>query len=272
MSKISIHVIQTGFITVNRTVTTQTKSLNPLTKLGFISCKKNRKQYPIACFLIEHPKGLILVDTGWHKRVRKEEHKELGLQRLIHRATLPEGQSIDEQLSKRGILPGDLDYVLLTHLHSDHVSGVRQLKDAKYIFASREEILESNKRVIRYLQKLWDGVDLTCFEFDQTGIGPSGFSYDLFGDKSVQLIHAPGHSVGLFMVKVMNSDGEYILITSDAALVNTSYEEIIIPAHVMNPYDLKKALLWINKVSKDPLCKKILTSHDLDLKEEIITL
>lgn len=272
MSKISIHVIQTGFITVDRTVTTQTKSLNPLTKLGFISCKKNRKQYPIACFLIEHPKGLILVDTGWHKRVRTEEHKELGLQRLIHRATLPKGQSIDEQLSKRRILPGDLDYVLLTHLHSDHVSGVRQVKDAKYIFASREEILESNKRVMRYLQKLWNDIDLTCFEFDQTGIGPSGQSYDLFGDKTVQLIHAPGHSVGLFMVKVMNSAGEYILITSDAALVNASYEDIIIPAHVMNHYDLKKALLWINNVSKDSLCKKILTSHDLSLKEEIITL
>lgn len=272
MSKINIHVIQTGYITVDRATTTQTKTLNPLTKLGFISCKKNRKQYPVMCFLIEHAKGLILVDTGWHKRVRKEERKELGLQRLIHHAHLPDGQAIDEQLIKRGILPEDLDYVLLTHLHSDHVSGLRQVKDAKYIFASREEILESNKRVIRYIQNLWDGVDLTCFEFDQTGVGPNGQSYDLFGDGNIELIHAPGHSSGLFMVKVKNEAGDYVLLTSDAALVNKSFEEIIIPAHVMNHDALKKALTWINKTSKDPHCKRILTSHDLSLKEEVITL
>ncbi|WP_414049190.1 N-acyl homoserine lactonase family protein [Macrococcus animalis] len=272
MSKINIHVIQTGYITVDRATTTQTKTLNPLTKLGFISRKKHRKQYPVMCYLIEHTKGLILVDTGWHKRVRKEERKELGLQRLIHRAYLPKGQSIDEQLTSRGILPEDLDYVLLTHLHSDHVSGLRQVRDAKYIYASREEILESNKRVIRYIQKLWDGVDLTCFEFDKTGVGPNGLSYDLFGDGSIELIHAPGHSPGLFMVKVMDDDGNYILLTSDAALVNESFEQIKVPAHVMNHDALKEALKWINNISKDPKCKKILTSHDLSLKEEIITL
>ncbi|WP_414055737.1 N-acyl homoserine lactonase family protein [Macrococcus equi] len=272
MSKINIHVIQTGHITVDRAVTMHTKSLNPLTRLGFISCKKNRKRYPVVCFLIEHPKGLILVDTGWHKNVRRNERKELGMQRLIHHAHLPKGHAIDEQLLKRGIVPTDLDYILLTHLHSDHVSGLRQVKDAKYIFASRDEILESNKRVIRYIQKLWEGVDLTCFEFDETGVGPNGLSYDLFGDGSIELIHAPGHSPGLYMVKISNTSGEYVLLTSDAALINHSFEEVMVPTHVMNREALKKALKWINTTSKDPKCKKIFTSHDVTLKEEIIQL
>lgn len=272
MARISIHIIKTGFITVDKVTTTQTKSWNPLTRLGFISSKRNQRTYPVACFLIEHPKGLILVDTGWHKTVRTDECKELGLQRLIHRATLPEGESIDEQLSKRGILPKDLDYVLLTHLHSDHVSGLRQVKDAKFIFASREEILESNKRIIRYVQKLWEDVDLNCFEFDDTGIGPSGKSYDLFGDGSIELIHAPGHSAGLFMVKIKNENGEFVLLTSDAALVDDSFQNVIVPTHVMNKDELLEALIWINKESTDAHCKHILTSHDSRLEEKVIYL
>lgn len=272
MAKIKIHVIQTGWITVDRATTVNPRTLNPLTKLGFMTRKKNRAQYPVMCFLIEHPKGLILVDTGWHKRVRTAECKELGMQRLIHRAHLPEGQSIDEQLKKRGILPADLDYVLLTHLHSDHVSGLRQVKDAKFIFTSREEMLASKKRVIRYLQGLWEGIDLTCFEFEETGVGPCGMSYDLFGDGTIELIHAPGHSAGLFMVKVMNDDGEYVLLTSDAALVNKSFESLLVPAHVMNYGELNKALHWIHQTSKDRQCLRVITSHDLSLKEEVINI
>ncbi|MCE4957300.1 N-acyl homoserine lactonase family protein [Macrococcoides caseolyticum] len=272
MANINIHVIQTGYITVDRAMTTQKKSLNPLTHLGFMTSKKNRVQYPVMCFLIEHPEGLILVDTGWHKCVRTEECKELGLQRLIHRAHLPANQSIDEQLYQRGILPEDLDYVLLTHLHSDHVSGLRQVKHAKYIFTSREEMLASSKRVIRYLQKFWDNVDLTCFEFDDTGIGPQGKSYDLFGDGSIELIHAPGHSAGLFMVKIMNKQGKYVLLTSDAALIDASYEQIMLPKHVMNRDALLGALKWIHRTRQDSNCVRILTSHDLNLKEEIISI
>ncbi|WP_081823383.1 MBL fold metallo-hydrolase [Selenomonas sp. ND2010] len=35
--------------------------------------------------------------------------------------------------------PQDIDYVLLTHLHSDHASGLRQLKAAKHILVSEED-------------------------------------------------------------------------------------------------------------------------------------
>ena len=42
-------------------------------------------------------------------------------------------------MANLGIKPKDLDYVVLSHLHSDHVSGVKMLIDAKNIITSEEE-------------------------------------------------------------------------------------------------------------------------------------
>jgi glyoxylase-like metal-dependent hydrolase (beta-lactamase superfamily II) len=55
---------------------------------------------------------------------------------LLNQGVLPLGESLVEQLARKNIHPKDIDYVLLTHLHSDHASGLRQLKEAKHILVS----------------------------------------------------------------------------------------------------------------------------------------
>lgn len=104
---------------------------------------------PVSTYLIEHPKGRILVDTGWHREMspegvydRKAQINSLGSWQLymVNQGRIARGQAIDEQLSKMGMKPSDIDYVLLTHLDCDHANGLTQLKGAKHILVARDEM------------------------------------------------------------------------------------------------------------------------------------
>ena len=92
---------------------------------GITTPNKNLLWLPVSAYLVEHPKGRILVDTGWHREMspegvydRKAQIKSLGSYILyrINQGRIASDEAIDEQLAARGIKPSDLDYVLLTHL------------------------------------------------------------------------------------------------------------------------------------------------------------
>ena len=92
---------------------------------------KHQVALPVSTYLIEHPKGLILIDTGWHTDNRTKQLRNLSFQYPINKADLPEGQAIHEQLIKLGYKPSDIDYILMSHMHCDHADGLRLVKQAK---------------------------------------------------------------------------------------------------------------------------------------------
>ena len=92
---------------------------------------------PVSAYLIEHPKGKFLVDTGWAREMspngefdKKAQIKSLGTVMLyeVNQGRIGLGQCIDEQLLAIGIRDSDLDAVLLIHLDCDHANGLVQLK------------------------------------------------------------------------------------------------------------------------------------------------
>ena len=85
----------------------------------------DRMWLPVSCYLITHPKGRILVDTGWHRSMSPNgvldacaQVKSLGSRLLykVNQGVVALGETVDEQLADRGIAPSDLDFVLLSHL------------------------------------------------------------------------------------------------------------------------------------------------------------
>lgn len=52
---------------------------------------------PVSAYLIEHPKGLVLIDTEWHRDVRENQIKHMSWKlNLASKARLHEGEAIDE--------------------------------------------------------------------------------------------------------------------------------------------------------------------------------
>lgn len=69
MENIKIHVLQTGTVCVDLALPFKSESKKTIAYTGIGRNQKNRLWLPVSAYLIEHPKGLILFDTGGHREV-----------------------------------------------------------------------------------------------------------------------------------------------------------------------------------------------------------
>ena len=276
-----IHVMHTGEVRVSPYLPFGGDNCNLLKASGMTTPKEDWIWLPVSVYLIEHPKGLILVDTGWHRDMspegvydKKAQIKSLGSRVLynVNQGQIPLGEAVDEQLATMGIKPSDLDYVLLTHLDCDHANGLRAVKDAKHILVAAEELECARKNgFIRYKKKWWEGVDMQTIEWNGTE-GPAGKSFDLFGDGSIKMINIPGHCDGLCAVKITREDGKYVLLFSDGGYATKSWKEMITSGVSLDKEMQRKSLMWIREQSMDANCIESLATHDTDIKPHVIEL
>ena len=276
-----IHVLHTGEVRVSPYLPFGGDNCNLLKASGMTTPKEDWIWLPVSVYLIEHPKGLILVDTGWHRDMspegvydKKAQIKSLGSRVLynVNQGQIPLGEAVDEQLATMGIKPSDIDYVLLTHLDCDHANGLRAVKDAKHILVAAEELECARKNgFIRYKKKWWEGVDMQTIEWNGTE-GPAGKSFDLFGDGSIKMINIPGHCDGLCAVKITREDGKYVLLFSDGGYATKSWKEMITSGVSLDKEMQRKSLMWIREQSMDANCIESLATHDTDIKPHVIEL
>ena len=276
-----IHVLHTGEVRVSPYLPFGGDNCNLLKASGMTTPKEDWIWLPVSVYLIEHPKGLILVDTGWHRDMSPEgvydkaaQIKSLGSRVLynVNQGQIPLGEVVDEQLATMGIKPADLDYVLLTHLDCDHANGLRAVKNAKHIIVAQEELDCARKNgFIRYKKKWWEGVDLQTIEWNGTE-GPAQKSFDLFGDGSIKMINIPGHCDGLCAVKITREDGKYVLLFSDGGYATKSWKEMITSGVSLDKEMQRKSLQWIREQSMDANCVESLATHDTDIKPHVIEL
>ena len=276
-----VHVLHTGEVRVSPYLPFGGDNCNLLKASGMTTPKEDWIWLPVSVYLIEHPKGLILVDTGWHRDMSPEgvydkaaQIKSLGSRVLynVNQGQIPLGEAVDEQLEAMGIKPADLDYVLLTHLDCDHANGLRAVKDAKHIIVAQEELDCARKNgFIRYKKKWWEAVDLQTIEWNGTE-GPAQKSFDLFGDGSIKMINIPGHCDGLCAVKITREDGRYVLLFSDGGYATKSWKEMITSGVSLDKEMQRKSLQWIREQSMDANCIESLATHDTDIKPHVIEL
>lgn len=193
---IKIHIFHTGKVKVD--VAIPYKERNPLAAAGFFRGEDKKTELPVSCYLIEPPRGRVLIDSGWNsKYVTEKPHRFFGLLDQISTPILEPGESIDCQLANMHLKPSDINYLFFSHLDFDHTSGLALLEGVRSVQAAEEEIADAKKYFYRYVRKNWEFADLKPFYYDKTGIGPVGKSHDVFQDGSVLLVNTPGHSHGI---------------------------------------------------------------------------
>ena len=282
MAGIRIHVFHTGEVCVAPDLPFGGDNSNAIKASGVFGDRSERIWLPVSAYLIEHPKGKFLVDTGWARDVspngefdKKAQIKSLGSVLLyeVNQGRIGLRQCIDEQLLEMGIKDSDIDAVLITHLDCDHANGLKQVRGAKKFMVSADEVKFANKvtNKVRYYKGWWEGIDLTEFEWNDTQ-GPVGKSYDLLGDGSIELINIPGHADGLYAVKIRNEEGKFVLLFSDGGYARKSWEEMITSGIAADKELQKKSLAWIRKQSLDENCIESLANHDPDIAPHVIEL
>lgn len=267
---VKIHILHCGQVQLDEALPFAQHTVNPLASMGLFRSKKHQVRLPVSAYLIEHPRGLVLIDTGWHPGLRGDQSKIVGrLHYQITKAVLPAGQAIDEQLQKRGVGPQDLDYVILTHLHCDHVGGLQLVSAARNILTSAEEWQCAQNDRLRYVQTMWQGIDIQTFPLRPSRYGPRGRSFDLFGDDSLVFVHAPGDSLGL-VATLIQREGRSVLLTSDCGYGRDSWEKMILPGIMVNQKLMRDSLLWVKSWAQDPRCIETIANHDPEVVEHII--
>lgn len=179
---------------------------------------------PIYAWVIEHPEGLIVVDTGIPSDANAPIYfpPYMPLIRRAAKFDISPEQEIGPQLRAIGFAPEDVRWVVLTHLHQDHDGGLHYFPNAEFMVSQAEWAAAKGfkGRMSGYLNHKWpEWFAPSLVNFDDRALGsfPGSFTLTQAGD--VQLVPTPGHSAGHLSVVVQDSD-HTVFIGGD-----TSYSE-----------------------------------------------
>jgi glyoxylase-like metal-dependent hydrolase (beta-lactamase superfamily II) len=197
MSEIRIHTFETGRLVGNETF---------LRGEGWTSLLRRRRDYefPAYSFVVEHPDGLIAIDTGMTGRAGSPRpHVE---RRFVPRPIA--GQEIGPAMRAGGLDPADVRRVILTHLDWDHAGGLAHFPGAEVLVHRPEhEFAATRVGRWRYEPHLWPAdFTPTVYDLDPEPYGPFPASKALTDDGSVRIVPLPGHSIGQVGVIVRCGD------------------------------------------------------------------
>jgi len=145
---------------------------------------------PVPSFLIDHPKGRALFDTGMGERYRRTAETALpankfGLQWF-------EGMEIAARLRAIDVDPASINWIINSHLHIDHCGGNASLPNATIIVQSRE---------LAAAQATEEAGPIKAIDGE----------HDLFGDGNVRIIPTHGHTPGHQSLVVKLPKGDILL-------------------------------------------------------------
>jgi len=204
---------------------------------------------PDIFFLIVHPKGLVLYDTGLNVAVWPPEARKDIVQR-------PD-QMVDKQLARLGHTPGDIKYVIMSHLHSDHAGGMSLFPDATFIVRKSELRAAWCPERFQWAYRLEDYGKPRNFNFVELD---DHEEFDVFMDGSVVCIDTKGHTQGhQSLVVRLPKSGRFVL-PADAADMLEILDEGLIPGVVWNAEAAARAVGKIQHLRREGAF--VVTGHD----------
>lgn len=220
---------------------------------------------PVPMFLIDHPKGLFIYDTGMHPQVAKDALAYWGPVAKVFVPHMKPEQAIDKQIEALGYKPSDVKYVALSHMHLDHAGGMTCLPDATFIVRKAELQTawwpESFQRGAYILKDFQDTRGYNYIELGDE-------DYDVFGDGSVVLIDTKGHTQGHQSVIVTLPKSGKIVLTGDSCYMKENLNQRVVPGIVWDPVCAIKAIDKFREMRAREGAF-IITGHDSDAWKEV---
>lgn len=244
--------------------------LAPLRAVGIGTSQDDWPELPVQAFLLEHPgAGLVLVDTGFHAAVAVDARQGMGrLGGLVFKdLRMESADAVPAQLRDRGFDPRNVGTVVLTHLHSDHASGIAQFPDATFVVSSVEWEAASDGGVTEgYVKRQFDhAFDYRLLDFESDAadsFATFGRSLDLFGDGSVRIVFTPGHTAGHCSVVLRLADRD-ALLTGDAAFTRQTIEETALPYPMGDEHRFRRSLREIQLYLEQHPDALVVPGHDM---------
>jgi len=207
-------------------------------------------EFPALAGLIVHPDyGPILFDTGYaahfmHATTPFPER----LYRWVTPVSLPTQQTLTAQLRRFGFALSDIQLCVISHFHADHIAGLRDLPNARFICSAGGYAQMMTAGRIRGLMQgllpvLLPGdfhARITFAEnLAKTTLSTPwqifGNGIDLLGDGSMIGITLPGHAAGQMGVLLQDQSGRDVFLCADACWSRTAFRELRMPSILARP-------------------------------------
>jgi N-acyl homoserine lactone hydrolase len=202
------------------------------------------------CFLIKHPKGWLLWDTGLGDQYVGRDFKE-------HHASIIVPTSLSIQLKQLGLQPNDINYVALSHAHFDHTGNIKLFSQATFIMQKSEyDFIQQ--------EPLSSAVEANTFQIlkNRRKILLHG-DYDVFGDGALRVLSTPGHTPGHESLEILLEHHGTIILSGDLYHTREAYFHKLIPVFNSSPAETLASMSRIDNILRETHGRLII-QHDLD--------
>ena len=197
--------------------------------------ERGRLVVPVPSFLLLHPRGAAVFDSGLHVETQRDADGRLGELARIFRVRFAPGEELGERLATLGVEPADVRWLVSSHLHFDHVGGNAQLPNARWVVQRRE--WEAGCDPERRARFYYDSRD---YDLGHDRLLVDG-EHDLFGDGSAVCLPSFGHTPGHQSLRVRLASGDVVL-AADACYLRRTLEDGVLPP-LAHDHDEQRASL-----------------------------
>lgn len=182
-----------------------------------------QRQIPFQFFLIEHPQGRLMFDTGANPAVlqRPETYEPA---RRFH-SMVNEADLAPQHLAQIGLRPEQIDLVANSHLHYDHAGGNCFFPQATFLVQYDE--LQSAMWPEPFSGLVAENYAREDFDLPVQFEQLDG-DYDIFGDGKVVLIRTPGHTRGHQSLLLRLPESGVIILAQDAVYLQENLDQLIL--------------------------------------------
>lgn len=206
--------------------------------------QEEQVELPVMSFLLRHPQGNVLFDTGCNPQTATDpEARWGGLAKVMVPLHGPSDNPVDG-LARIGLRPEDVDLVVCSHLHPDHCGCNAYFRHATLLCHRAELTAARAPEAVRagYLPVDWD----QPMPMDRVD-----GERDLFGDGRIVLLPMPGHTPGMLAALVaLERDGRFLL-ASDTVSVRASLDEDYAPRNTWDTDKLLRSMAEIRRIEAD---------------------
>lgn len=173
---------------------------------------------PVISYIIDHPDGRILFETGTSAAWPEEWTAEW--QFLVDLNEVTPESCLENRLKDLGLGPDDFRYVIMGHLHTDHAGGLRLFQDAgAEIIVHDHEYRAVENLQAPAIESFMNPVDFAVLK----GKKPTLVSGEEEVVGGVKLVELPGHTPGTMGILMRLDHTGWVLLTSDAMYTHDSY-------------------------------------------------
>jgi glyoxylase-like metal-dependent hydrolase (beta-lactamase superfamily II) len=216
---------------------------------------------PYFIYVVQHPDGIVVFDTGAHPDLAHDPAAKLGDAAATFELELAPGDDAASQLSSLGLDANDVEHVVQSHLHFDHAGGLCYFPNATVYAQEAELDFAMSPPVYQRTIYLPSDFDMVTGWHLLTG------EHDVFGDGRVLIIPTPGHTAG-HQSLLVQLEREVVFLIADATYRLVKMRNRLLPAVLWSPDEMVRSWERIEAIEKETGAT-LLCSHDLDFRERV---